>query len=211
MPRLVITNVTSSATGVFDPTGLSDTKIAVPANSTVTTDVTSRVLENLATQLSALTTSSVITWRVDDDPDVNDSLEALGPRAMPLKVLQQTVTTADLTASATAQNVALTGFPADSVPVMAVVELNTVFAGGAASNAVVSVGDAADPDEYCTDQAMLSGLGMKSAPGVSSGEYVFETAYVPVARVTTTGADVDTLTSGSMVVHLYYLTPVQYT
>lgn len=210
MARLVINNVSSSDTVVFDKTGETTRKIEVAAGATVTTDgLTVDEIENLKTPLLELETAGTITFFMSEEPSGDARFESLSAPGMVMRELTQTVDADDLTAAAAEQSIAITGFPANSFPMAAAIELDLGFDGGALSALVASIGDAAALGELCTSQNVFSGqtAGMKSTAGDNAGEFVFETAYSPVVYVSGTGANVNAAVNGSMIAHVWYMTP----
>lgn len=213
MPILVVTNASSAPTVVYDPTGITAFKLDVAAGVTETVTLTSLELQCSGPILTELVADAVISYRVQDDPDVADNVEPLGAAGMELKVLNQVITFASLTDADTSQNIAIAGFPARSFPIAAGIELVAAFDGGTASGVTASVGDAGAATELCTAIEMITGTGVGviySVAGANAGEFVFEAAYSPICQVVSTGDDLDTFTAGEFVVHLWYMTPALY-
>ena len=123
-------------------------------------------------------------------------------------ILKVTLTTADLTTVGVNQEVAIPGFPANSMPVAAWIELDTDFSGGGASAVTASIGDTGDTVELTGALNVFTGAGAGlKAGGGTYAPYTFEAAYVPVCSVTS-DVNVSALTAGSMVVNIMYFTPV---
>ena len=126
----------------------------------------------------------------------------------------RTLTTADLTASATTEAVDIAldddavTFPANARLLSASIELGTVFAGGGAASVTAQVGDTGDPNELLTATTIFTGAALAQiyAPGVAVYGVLEAAAYAPECLVTS-DVDVDTLTTGSMRVIIDYWLP----
>ena len=124
-----------------------------------------------------------------------------------VKEVTMTITTTDLTASATTQEIAITSPPANCIIVGGFIELETDFSGGSVSALTASIGDTAAPTEVAVavDVFTGAGAGLKDGePGVITG-LGFKVAYVPVVKFTSTTDNVDNLTAGSLIAHLRYI------
>lgn len=115
----------------------------------------------------------------------------------------------DLVAAATSQTIALTDFPANSIPLYGIFEVDTVFSGGGATAVDAEIGVAGDHDELVTSTNVFTGVGTgfkQGGFGVTSGRGAFSAAYSPTATFTS-DVDVGDLTAGDCYIHIYYATP----
>ena len=122
-------------------------------------------------------------------------------------VFSETIGHADLSAAATEEVITLTSPPTNCIILGGCVELDEVFAGGTASAVTAEIGDAADPNELAAAVDVFTGADLGLKPGVPTAftGLGVQTAYAPVVRFVSTGDNVDSLTSGSLTAHLYYI------
>lgn len=125
---------------------------------------------------------------------------------VPLLKISTVITHATLDAAATTQEIALTGCPTNVFPVAAYVEITTAMSGGTVSAVTVSVGDTAAATEVMAAVSVFTGASGKvqGTPGANSGLFKIEAAYAPIAKFTSTTANLADLTAGSITVHLLY-------
>lgn len=126
-----------------------------------------------------------------------------------VKVLTKQITHADLTDADTSQDIAITGFPANGIPLRAWVELDTAFSGGTVSALTVSVGDAAAATELFVATSVFTGAAAGvlngASEGAAVGKFRHEAAYSPIAQFVSTTDNLDALTAGSLTIHIAYL------
>jgi hypothetical protein len=94
--------------------------------------------------------------------------------------------------------------PANAVIIDAELLLITEFSGGGAASVVLTMGDAAVPDELLTAVNVFTGAGTGLTK--KNGAYTlgsFEAAYVPQVTITS-DVDVDLLTAGSAEMRITY-------
>lgn len=124
-----------------------------------------------------------------------------------MQIFSEQVEHSDLTAAATTEAYALTGFPANSVLVDAWIDLDTVFSGGSVSACTVQLGDTASTDELMSAKDVFTGatLGLTYEDALA---YVpkKEAAYAPELLVTTTDDNVVNLDAGDLTVYIRYMT-----
>ena len=209
MPRLRITNITAETdSGIVDTSGQSSFRLTIPADSTVSASVTQDVLERLASQLDGLEDAGIITYYVDADPAVDARIQSPTP-GLQMREVKRTFTAAQLASlTGSSEAVALTGFPANACPVWAAVEINDLVSGIGVTSVTATVGDAGDADEIMATVEAYNAAADSwlSIPGVSAGEYVFESAYAPIVTLVSNVAFTN-VTVGELVVHLYYMAP----
>lgn len=121
-----------------------------------------------------------------------------------IKELTQTIGHADLTAAATNEEIAVTGFPANAILIAGFIELDTDFSGGSVSALTASIGDTANADELAAAVNVFTGAGAGLKAGVPTAHVGFVPAYAPVVDFTATADNVVNLDAGSCVVHLFY-------
>ena len=210
MPRLTVNNTSVWATAIHDTSGYTGFKRDIAASGSLIVDIDSELLERLSPQLDALVSRSIVNYSVADDPTKIDILEALGPaRGLAVEEYTKVVDTTDLSAAGLTEAVSLTGFPTDVFVIGSSVELDAVFSGPSVTACTVEIGDTGTPSELVTSQDIFTGasLGLKQAPGALPGTWTLEASYAPEALVTTVDANVDQLDAGSMVIHIWYVTP----
>ena len=127
-----------------------------------------------------------------------------GSGGAPLKKLELAITEAELTDAAVSQAIAFANPPANMIVIAAEIEVRAIGAGGGVTALSAEIGDAGDPDEYCTSQGLLA-TGHKFAAGskLASGPSL-EAAYAPQVLVTA-DVNVDTLTDLDMIARLFYI------
>lgn len=127
---------------------------------------------------------------------------------VPISYGEWRITHDDLTAAATSEAIALTGFPANAAPIFAEVKVETDFAGGSASAATVVVGDAGATNELLTSTNIFTGVQntawIQTTGATLNSDFQREAAYAPIATVATTDDNVVNLTAGSLLVRIYY-------
>lgn len=131
-----------------------------------------------------------------------------GSLVAPVQILRQRIQHSDLTAAALSEAIAITGFPANSIPIGAVAEVDTAFSGGGAASVTVEVGDAGGTSELFSAVSVFTGVSglVQGNVGPLSGSWKLEAAYAPIATFTS-NVNVDTLTAGDLYIHIYYITP----
>jgi len=139
----------------------------------------------------------------------NSATTITTPAGYPMvRKLTHRVQHSDLTDADGEEDEAIAGFPANSCPLYALVEVDTAFSGGTSTAVTVSVGDVAAATEVMAAITVFtgaSGFG-QGAAGANAGNCVFEAAYSPIARFTCTTDTCLALTAGDAYIHLYYLT-----
>lgn len=112
----------------------------------------------------------------------------------------------------TAANGASSDFPANAIPLEVIWYLDEEFAGGSIDGASITMGDTGNPDQISGESAINvftgAGTGIKFATGendATDGARVFEAAYTPVARLTTTTEPNASLTAGKIRYLIRYL------
>lgn len=135
------------------------------------------------------------------------------PSLLPIQRLTQRIQHSDLTAAATTQAIAITGFPANSIPLFSVFEIETPFSGGTAAGVVVKAGDAGADTELFGNVSVFTGASgiVQGAPGTLAGTYTLEAAYSPIATFISVGENLVNLTAGDGYVHIYFATPTAVT
>ena len=127
-------------------------------------------------------------------------------------VIGITVGFADLTTAGTSQAVDISAtVPANAVITDVWCDLDTVFAGGTISAMVVQLGDAGDPNGYMADTDVFTGatLGLTYVAGAQTERGWKEAAHGLIATFTSTAGNVDTSTTGSVIVYFrYWVMPV---
>ena len=97
---------------------------------------------------------------------IGAQLPTVAEKAAQVQLFTETIGHADLTAAATAENIALSGFPANSIIVGACLELDTDFSGGSVSAITAEIGDAGDTNELAAAVDVFTGAGA----GIKDGE-----------------------------------------
>ena len=213
MPVLTVKNLIIQDTQIMDPSGLSNTRLYIPAGTTKTLTVDGQILERLAPQLKALETAStpVISYSVADDTATDPRAE-LKEGVTVVREFIQTISTANVAALAgAAANFALTGFPAKSFTIASAIELVTPFTGTAITGLTASIGDAGDTDELCVVQEVLSAAvanTILTGSGALTALWTYEATYAPVVRFSATGGNLSAMLTGKCVAHIYYATVV---
>lgn len=112
----------------------------------------------------------------------------------------------------TKANGASEDFPANAIPLEVFIYLDTAFSGGTINSAVVTVGDAGNPDQIFGETPVNvftgAGTGWKFATGddnAADGARSFETAYAPVVTITTGAEPPAGLTAGKLRYGIRYL------
>lgn len=123
---------------------------------------------------------------------------------------KQNITTADLTDAATSQAVAITGFPANSIPVYGRIYINTVLSGGSISAATAELGDAGASTGLITAEDIFTGATTGVLAGTDGAEAGFgtaalEAAYSPICTVRTTSDNVDAATACDFDAYIFYM------
>lgn len=126
----------------------------------------------------------------------------------------QRIQHSDLTAAATTEAIAITGFPSDSFPLGVIIELDTAFSGGGSGSCTVAIGDAGDPKEWSDELSVFTGVaaGWYNDDGtgmIAAGRLPlmwFEEAYTPIATFKS-DVNVADLDAGDLYVHWWALTP----
>lgn len=122
-----------------------------------------------------------------------------------IKDYQGTVSIAELTASATNQEVAMAGFPTTPVLILgAAIEVDIDFSGGGATSATASIGDTGALTELAAATNVFTGAGAGLKANAPAGAPRFEATYVPVCNVIS-DVNVDTLTAGYLVARIFYI------
>lgn len=141
------------------------------------------------------------------------SIRGLGLK--PLDVHEVTLTAADLTTAGVAQTISLVtsdaglAFPANSVILAADAVLEETFDAPAASELVIDVGNAGNPDR------LIDAVSVHD-DNASAGDVIFDggdtgvalvpalTAFAPAVVFTATGGNVDTFTQGRIRIRIYH-------
>ena len=162
--------------------------------------------------VTALTAGSLVVhvWYMDVEVAAPSSTTTGGA----VQEWTSTVDIGDLTAAAVSQEVTLldddgAGFPANACIMGAWLEVDELFGGGAVSDCTVSVGDTAATTQLilAVDVFTDSTKGRQFSNGalIDNENLPYEAAYLPVADVTCTGANVTACLTGSLVIHIWYI------
>jgi hypothetical protein len=173
---------------------------ADPAPQTVGGDATLAANGTLTIANDAVTTGKIIDGAV--------TAAKFGSLVAPIQILRQRIQHSDLTAAAISEAIAITGFPANSIPLGAVAEVDTAFSGGGSASVTVEVGDAGGTSELFSGVEVFTGASgfVQGNVGALAGAWKLEAAYAPIATFTS-DVNVDTLTAGDLYIHIYYVTP----
>lgn len=123
-----------------------------------------------------------------------------------------TLTTDDLTASATTQTIELLSLPKGSLVWGAVMMLTTAFDDSGSSSLTVQVGDGADPNRFVSAaQVHVDGTEVAAAALPSTDvPYAYATADTVDILFTSGTDDLDTYTAGQLTVVIYYTDPTRH-
>lgn len=124
--------------------------------------------------------------------------------------VEGTVGHATLTAEDTSEALDVDNFPANAIPLHAIVTVGAYFTGGSVSDTDVEIGDSGDPNGLLTATNIFDGT--KGSPIVAAGVEaeggstgpVLESAYSPQVLVTTTSDNVVNLDAGFLTFRIYY-------
>lgn len=221
-----------SAVDGFLSGSLSMTKVSTPAiiigGNTSTTSLVDMNASDASTTDFAFASAGVRKWSwnrkattfdlvlqrwvggsfVDNAVTVDNATGAVGIYGWTFAAHKQNLTDADLSAAATSEAVAITGFPANAKPIYARIEINTAFSGGSVSALTVEIGDAVDPNGKMTAEDCFTGASTGVIAGSDGAEAdnsaVLEAAYSPIATFRSTSDNVDALDAGDLNAYVYY-------
>lgn len=216
--KLILTNTTASAVSVDLPDGG-----IVPANSSRTWEnIEAPRLEQamrsrldpdgavVQSGIDALVDAGTLTvdLRPDDDGGSLDDLSDLGDR---LYYREFQVTVADLDAAAVTQTIedaAANAFPARARLRGYILNVDTLFAGGASSAATVDIGIAAGESDVLSDGADVftgAATGERYGSGTNTvAEHPVDLGGKRLRVAVTSDVNVDTLTTGDLTVKVWY-------
>lgn len=129
------------------------------------------------------------------------------------RLISKTVTTTELTASATSQEINFdSAVPANAMILSRGIHVTTVFSGGGASNCTADFGDGVDDDGYYDGEDIFTGaatghIPVPTVPGALLADQacdVEDAARTPSVTVAS-DVNVDTLTAGSVTAYVLYL------